>query len=298
MKRSQDRKKHIVRQLDRLNVAHEFIDAIDGQEMSDQEIEACGGDSFPPWSSLNARRLMRGEIGCLLSHLTVYKKMIDEDIEGACVFEDDVILEEDLGMLLKNRWFFERPDYELLLLGHSGQCHDFSRGVECSSDRENVFSRYHIAKPIECPYGTFGYIIKKPAAIKLLRHAYPLRMPMDMLTGHSPAMGVKLRVVTPSIVTIDEALFKSTIREDATSSYYHHFQKARRLKTSLKNKYPVLRTIQERCLILLATLSLKLRKAGHFDWDTHADKRYFQKKAVFSPPRAPNCEMESRFEYD
>ena len=238
LERSADRKAHITKQLDNLNVACEFIDAIDGQGLPDDEIKMHRVDTFPPWPSFNQRHLAKGEIGCLLSHLRIYRKMVDEDIACVCIFEDDCVFENDLGFLLKSEQL-RRSDYELLLLGHSGQYHDSSRGAECSSTKAPVFSRYHIAKPVECPIGTYAYIIKQCAALKLLQYAYPLRLPMDYLMGHAPAIGVKLRILTPPIVMHNATLLKSTIY-DRDSNSHLYICKARRIKSMLGRKYPIL----------------------------------------------------------
>jgi glycosyl transferase, family 25 len=298
LKRSVDRKAHMEKQLGRLNMAYEFVDAIDGQRLSDYEITAkYGVRTFPPWPSINARPLVKGEIGCLLSHLKVYEKMIHEDIEYACIFEDDAIFEKDLGTLLETR-LLEISDYELLLLGHIGRYHkDALQGAECSSHKEKAFSRYHIAKPIESPYGTYAYIIKQSAALKLLQHAYPLRMPMDFLTAHSPAARVNLSVLTPPIVTVNEGLFASTICErDQNDDLY--FYKARRIRKFLGRKYPILRTIKKICLSPYVMLPLSLRKAGLFDWDTYAEERLFHKSLMKLPVWSPTDEMDRPFEHD
>ncbi|MBU0715939.1 MAG: glycosyltransferase family 25 protein [Verrucomicrobia bacterium] len=285
LKRSADRKVHIIKQLDNLNIAYEFIDAIDGQGLSDDEIKMHGVDTFPPWFSFNQRHLVKGEIGCILSHLGIYRKMIDEDIECACIFEDDCVFEKDLGIILKNEQL-RRSDYELLLLGHSGQYQDTSRGAECSSKKEPVLSRYHIAKPVERPFGTYAYIIKQCAALKLLQYAYPLRLPMDCLTGHAQAIGVKLRILTPPIVTHNVTLGPSTINDrDSNSRLY--VCKARRIKCMVGRKYPILRMIKKICLFPYVTLLLKLRKAGILDGDSYAEKRYFRQNSLAKYPQPP-----------
>ena len=284
LERSADRKAHITKQLDNLNVTYKFIDAIDGQRLSDDEIKMHRVDTFPPWPSFNQRHLIKSEIGCLLSHLKIYRKIIDEDIERACIFEDDCVFENDLGILLKSEQL-KRSDYELLLLGHTGQHQDTSRGAECSSKKEPVLSRYHIAKPVECPLGAYAYIIKQCAARKLLQYAYPLRLPTDCLMGHAPAIGVKLRILTPPGVTHNSTLFTSTIfNRDANFSF---ICKARRIKSILGCKYPILRMIKKTCLSTYITPLLKLRKAGILDGDSYVEKRYFQQQSLAKPAARP-----------
>ncbi|MBF0226306.1 MAG: glycosyltransferase family 25 protein [Desulfobacterales bacterium] len=277
LKRSVDRKMHMMNQLSHLDIDYEFVEAVDGQELSNHEINTKYGiETFPPWPSFNVRNLSMGEIGCLLSHLQIYRKMINENIEYACIFEDDNDFKPDLKILLKNYLLANLFDWELLLLGHSGRYNDSNVGSECSSKRVHLFSHYHIAKPIEAPFQTFAYIIKKSAAIKLLQHAYPLRMPIDCLTGHSTAVGVQLYVLTPPCTTHNETLFKTTIYDrDQNSQLY--LNKMSRIKRTLGEKYPILRILQKICLASYWIPILKLRKFSLLE-DSYADKKLFLKK--------------------
>lgn len=263
----------MVKQLEGLNMAYEFTEAVDGRNLPGEGIGVPGLAAFPPWPSWNGRRLSGGEIGCLLSHLGIYEKMVDEDIPWACVFEDDAVLGEDLGRLLADGRL-TGAGHELLLLGHSGRNRDFHRGAEHSPKKKPVFSRYHIATPVECPYRTHAYVIRRSAAVKLLRHAFPLRMPMDFLTGHSPAIGVALRVLAPPCVTIETAL-PSLAMDDRDRDSGLYFHRVRRMKRSLGNRYPVLRAAQKRVADAFAAIPVHLRKAGLLDEDSYAEKRYF-----------------------
>lgn len=47
-----------------------------------------------------------GEIGCCLSHLKIYSKMIDENIRCACILEDDIFILENFNKQLEllSKW--------------------------------------------------------------------------------------------------------------------------------------------------------------------------------------------------
>ena len=279
LRKSADRKKHMKKQLDRLGIAYEFVDAVDGKALTDQEIKMHGLETFPPWPSFNARQLSRSEIGCLLSHLAIYKRMIAENIEWACIFEDDAVLGENLETLLKGMAdHLARYGHELLLLGHHGWYHDFSRGAEYFPKRRTDFSCYRVVKAVELPYGTYAYTIKQSAARKLLEEAYPLRMPMDHLTGYAVAIGVRMCILTPPCVTCDPHLFPSTIDNRDRRSDCLYLHQSRRMQCFWGEKYPILRTIQKIVLYPYIMIPLKLRKAGLLERDSYADKRYFKSK--------------------
>lgn len=85
MERSASRREVIETQLKRLGLNYEIVSAVDGRQMSDEELE-----------QMTARKedFMKSQAGCMLSHLKVYKRMLEEQDEYALVLEDDVIATE------------------------------------------------------------------------------------------------------------------------------------------------------------------------------------------------------------
>lgn len=68
----------------------EFFPATDGRLMSEQEIENCFSqeEAYKHYG----RQLMRGEIGCTLSHLRCFQEIARRGIPSVLILEDDVIL--------------------------------------------------------------------------------------------------------------------------------------------------------------------------------------------------------------
>ncbi|WP_407217287.1 glycosyltransferase family 25 protein [Enterobacter hormaechei] len=82
LKHSLERRAKMESQLLKLNIAHEFIEAIDGRKMAEAERKNVTREvnyAFLP-----------GEVGCALSHQEIYKKIIYENIDAALILEDDV----------------------------------------------------------------------------------------------------------------------------------------------------------------------------------------------------------------
>ncbi|EHZ6874366.1 glycosyltransferase family 25 protein, partial [Providencia rettgeri] len=76
-------------QLDNIGISYQFIEAIDGRIMSDNTIKQLAYD-YPDCY------LTKGEIGCALSHMAIYKKMIEDNIEIALILEDDALLPSNI----------------------------------------------------------------------------------------------------------------------------------------------------------------------------------------------------------
>ena len=92
LKKAKDRRKSISTQMKKLGIDFEFFDAIDGRALSQSQVDAVFDkkNAEATWKPMN-----RGEIGCALSHLSVYEKIVNENIQSAIIFEDDAILNDD-----------------------------------------------------------------------------------------------------------------------------------------------------------------------------------------------------------
>uniref|UniRef100_A0A6C0I7N1 Glycosyl transferase family 25 domain-containing protein n=1 Tax=viral metagenome TaxID=1070528 RepID=A0A6C0I7N1_9ZZZZ len=108
----------------------------------------------------------RGAIGCYLSHVMLWNKLIDNDKEYMLILEDDAIpLDNNLDNKINNL-INERNDFDILLLGYR------------LKDRDIELISKNISK---CKYFvlTHSYIISKKGALKLLKHAFPIEMQVD-----------------------------------------------------------------------------------------------------------------------
>ena len=64
-------------------------------------------------------KLMRGQIGCSLSHLGVYKKIVEINYKSVLILEDDIRLTYELNNL--NQYIEQLPkEWGLFYLGHDG----------------------------------------------------------------------------------------------------------------------------------------------------------------------------------
>lgn len=90
LKQDVKKRKIIEDKLNSLQIPFEFVDAVYGKELSKE---------FIPTLNLAGQSFERGfcptpgEVGCTLSHLKVYKLMLERKQNWACILEDDVILD-------------------------------------------------------------------------------------------------------------------------------------------------------------------------------------------------------------
>lgn len=100
LKRSTERRKHMEKQLKRLGLDYEFVEAVDGRALSDEALRGVSDlDNYmkhPTWESRG-----KGLIGCALSHRNVYEEIVKRQIPRALILEDDTFIKKEMGELLE-----------------------------------------------------------------------------------------------------------------------------------------------------------------------------------------------------
>lgn len=127
---SKDRHAWLKEQLEGLN--YEMFWAVDGRKYTLDELEKKGLYNH---SQYNLNRLTKGEyvrplklgrVGCALSHLTIYRKIVDKDYGKVLILEDDIAVLKD-NLTFFNKAVGELPgDWELLYLGYFGSNNQYS----------------------------------------------------------------------------------------------------------------------------------------------------------------------------
>jgi glycosyl transferase family 25 len=121
------------------------------------------------WDYRPARYVTDGVLACALSHVCAYRKMINDGLPGAIIFEDDAIVGEPL------RRFMAAEGYktgEMVLLGHEDTwVRRFSATPLC----QGVVGHRLVASPVL----THGYSLSRKAASYILARASPVRTRAD-----------------------------------------------------------------------------------------------------------------------
>ena len=91
------------------------VDARD-QRRLERAWKACGSPPFAAWDS--GFETVPGKQGCFLSHVAVWKKILDLGLPYACIFEDDVFFHRYWAQLAPTAFTFTPQDYDLLFMGN------------------------------------------------------------------------------------------------------------------------------------------------------------------------------------
>ena len=96
---NKERMAFVAAQLKRRGVAYERISGVDGSALSRAERKRCV-NGFRWWCAIG-RPVTAAEIGCAFSHYSIYKRMVDQNIPSALIFEDDVLVSDVINNSLK-----------------------------------------------------------------------------------------------------------------------------------------------------------------------------------------------------
>ena len=205
LKRSHDRRASIDKQMKQLGLKFEYFDAIDAEQLTDDDLKAY--DEQMAMSDFGTI-LTRGEVACALSHFGVHEKIINENLERVIILEDDVAIGEDFLGVLRSRAKFPR-DAELIFY-HHGKAKSFPWR------RKRIYKNYRIAR-YRAPtkhskrsiVSAAAYELTRSGAEKMLRDAFPIKLPVDVHIGYIQRNRAVTYGIEPCCISI--AGFETTI---------------------------------------------------------------------------------------
>lgn len=186
-----NRRREMEKQLSKLDMKYNFIDAVDGRNLDKLYIDKYY--SSRESLKLHGRELSRGELGCALSHLSIYREMITLGSDYAVILEDDIYVGSSFKKFVDLLPQIQGDDWEMINLISDTRSTPFGKPV---------FDIYRYSRFHNPSNRTAAYVIKQSAALKLLRHAYPIRFAADGLTGRFMETGVNLYGLSPDIVSL------------------------------------------------------------------------------------------------
>lgn len=166
LKKDENRRNFMVSQLERLGISYELIEAVEGTKVSDENVI-----KYSPELSQKTihRNLTPGEVGCALSHIDLWKRMVKEDIAEALILEDDALIAEAMLGVLANRDKLPK-NWEHI---------NFTTWARVIPFGDFIYDIYRAAKYRERPFSAVAYLLTRTGAEKLLSKVIPLCRPID-----------------------------------------------------------------------------------------------------------------------
>jgi glycosyl transferase family 25 len=186
--KSIDRRKQVIPQLNQLGYEFTRIPAVYGKQIPfTQKAKFVDRAKY--------RLLMRSEIGdgtigCYLSHIKTWQTFLRSSHSYALIFEDDVVFSPVKLKLLIEGLKACNSDWDLVNI-------DVSRPGNPKVDKKLVGNNFSLIKFRTRVGNTSCYLISRETAIKLLKKALPIVMPVDHYLARFWETGIKLRGIVP-----------------------------------------------------------------------------------------------------
>ncbi len=298
LKRSTARRKYVKKLLDEAGIKFEFFEACDGNKLSDRRLEEAkklneqegySEKMHPLLDNMGKldHNISKNTLGCTISHLDIYQKIIDEKLDWCCILEDDFIIRNLEGFKyllekanlekLKNKIDFIFLFYNLRYTNDYKKVFNsffrylflfFKINFLFQSIGKNIFLSNFFSDYIT---GTVAYILNNNAAKKLLQEGKPARQHADILTGRGKSLKIKQRITIPGIIDHRYEIVSEIVgipyhltshpidlsKHKSTYFYWHSNKPLRGTQRKIEN---VKRKIYQKIFFILSRVLFKLKK--------------------------------------
>ncbi|OWK10035.1 CERCAM [Cervus elaphus hippelaphus] len=172
--RRPNRRERMLTSLWEMEISGRVVDAVDGRMLNSSVMRTLGVDLLPGYQDpYSGRTLTKGEVGCFLSHYSIWEEVVARGLTRVVVFEDDVRFESNFkGRLerLMEEVEAEKLPWDLIYLGRK----------QVNPEEEAVVEGLPNLVVAGYSYWTLAYVLSLAGARKLLA-SQPLRrmLPVD-----------------------------------------------------------------------------------------------------------------------
>lgn len=202
LERSIERRQRVEKSLQALNLDYEIFPAVDGGKLTDEDwaqvktedemiLELVGGRKVKVMDKLS-----NGEIGCALSHLRVYQRILDLGLDKACIIEDDTSFNPIFLEAINSIDFIKEP-WDIVNFTHHrgikswGFAKKYYFGSTPELRKQQYFQRVGLWNPtldaIFNPRRFLSmcacYVVTNHTCEELIKIGYPVRLAADYLAG-------------------------------------------------------------------------------------------------------------------
>ncbi|KAM9796137.1 procollagen galactosyltransferase 2 isoform X2 [Syngnathus typhle] len=175
LKRRLDRRSRMLKTMSALGLHVTLLDAVDGKALNTSRLQALGIEMLPSYKDpYSGRILTRGEIGCFLSHHSIWSQVVERGLRKVLVLEDDVRFEPRFNRRLQA--IMEdadkaQLDWDLIYVGR--------KRMQVKQPERSVDSVDNLVEA-DYSYWTLGYALSLQGATKLLNaKAFSKMLPVD-----------------------------------------------------------------------------------------------------------------------
>ncbi|OAJ33730.1 glycosyltransferase family 25 protein [Piscirickettsia salmonis] len=214
LKKDESRRGHVTAQFQHEKIPYEVVNAIYGKELPNETIKKFYLDTLA--KEKLGRSLTVGEIGCTLSHIKCYQKIIDNNLPGAFIFEDDIMLNKHTAHAIETvRQIKKLDNNSVVLMTHIDYYSEWGKIKLTNSHNIHPINYQHILKYAS---RTHGYYITQKAAQNLLKELITIYQPIDIWSYYVEQNLIKLYSVVPYIVGLSSHAEESNLELERKES--------------------------------------------------------------------------------
>lgn len=193
-----DRRVFMEKQLAALNIDAEFFPAVDGRLLPEDEVKRVSDRRW--FRRYVGREMTRSDMGCSLSHIYLYRKMVDENITCALILEDDAWLTPSLVPLLNElEQDIAKLPCDVVLLS------------ECRTVPVTIWRRgYYFMSPVAYALFTHAYVVSLRGARLLMNSLFPVALPADAWNWLLRHRLIRIAAVHPVLATQNQPVVTNT----------------------------------------------------------------------------------------
>jgi glycosyl transferase family 25 len=196
--RSTERLKRAAQQIEATGSTFERISAVDGATLTSERIAEV-------FDAQTAKRrfqydLTAGEIGCYLSHVKCWQRIIDDNLDYAIILEDDLLLDSKFSSVisaipqLKSGWHY-------LKLSCPFKPRSYKAAETVTPLGEQGVSLVNYSKS---PTGTVAQVVSREGAKRLLAKKPPFFRPIDIDLQWSWEIGITVQGLIPYVADVSD----------------------------------------------------------------------------------------------
>lgn len=188
------RRKRIDEMFSDLKVDFEFVDAVDGREKKAEDFKEYNAKKR---MQTHGKHLTGSEMGCFVSHKKVYQKIVDQNIQNALIFEDDIILDSCFFDVVSEIYrmpisfdmirFLGHPKFERMKLR---KIYQFQTG-------------HHLVRYVGLPGGAYATLVTLEGVQKILPSLETTYVAIDNALGRSWEHHCDWYCVKPSLAYVN-----------------------------------------------------------------------------------------------
>lgn len=150
---AKERRAHIIKEFGKQGVDFEFFDAITPEQLP----------SLAKKFHINIENspLTQGELACLFSHVCLWQKAIDDNLDYIAIFEDDIYLGENANIFLNNMDWIPNNLHIIKL-------EKFNHYKKMSLKKIKMIGDRHLRKLKDAHLGAAGYILSQESCNMLI----------------------------------------------------------------------------------------------------------------------------------